>query len=274
MVHTHRIALGFEYEGTEFSGFQTQATNAQVSTVQDQLQTCLSQIASHAVETVCSGRTDSGVHALQQVVHFDTSAIRPMQAWTRGLNGLLPKSIAVRWARTVPDSFHARHSALERRYTYVLCSEAVRPSLRRHQVGWTHHGLELCAMQQAAALLVGTHDFSSFRASQCQAASPVRRVSELRVEQSGALFFITAQANGFLHHMVRNIVGALVYVGSGRLSVAQFQAVFAAKDRRLGAPTFAPEGLYFCGTHYPDYFNIPKPVALEMLGGHTNPLKA
>jgi tRNA pseudouridine38-40 synthase len=261
-----RYALGLEYDGTPFAGWQTQPPAAHVQTVQDVLQGALSQIASEPVEVFCSGRTDAGVHALQQVLHFDTTATRPDQAWIRGLNSLLPKTVAVRWAQCVDGSFHARHSALERRYTYALLSDAVRPSRSRHQVGWVHHPLNLSAMQQAAALLVGEHDFSSYRASQCQAKGPVRRISELTLVQHGTTVFLTFQANGFLHHMVRNIVGALVYVGIGRWTVAQFKAVFDARDRTVGAPTFAPDGLYFCGATYPAEMNIPMPLALGILG--------
>ncbi len=261
-----RYALGLEYEGTGFAGWQTQPPSAHVLTVQDTLQAALAQIASEPIEVLCSGRTDAGVHALQQVVHFDTDAIRPDQAWVRGLNSLLPKTTVVRWVLPISDTFHARHSALERRYTYALISDAIRPARLRNHIAWMHTPLDLSAMQQAAALLVGEHDFSSFRASQCQAKGPVRRMSELAIHQHSNTFFFTLQANGFLHHMVRNIVGALVYVGSGRWSVAQFQAVFEARNRTLGAPTFAPEGLYFCGATYPSQFNIPKPLELGLLG--------
>lgn len=261
-----RFALGLEYEGSSFAGWQTQATSAQVETVQDTLEAALSQIACEPVEVFCSGRTDAGVHALQQIIHFNTSAIRPEQAWVRGLNSLLPKTIAVRWVLPVSDTFHARHSALERRYTYALLSDPIRPSLLRNQVGWVHKPLDLSAMQRAGALLVGEHDFSSYRASQCQARGPVRHLSELTVLQQGTYVYFTFQANGFLHHMVRNIVGALVYVGTGRWSVAQFEAVFNARDRKQGAPTFAPDGLYFCGTTYPTAMSIPKPLVLSFVG--------
>jgi tRNA pseudouridine38-40 synthase len=259
-----RLALGLEYEGTPFAGWQTQPTAANVHTVQDVLQAALTQIAGEPVSVFCSGRTDAGVHALQQIIHFDTSAIRPDQAWVRGLNSLLPKTVSVRWVQHVSDAFHARHSALERRYCYALLSDPVRPSRLRHQVGWVHHTLDLNAMQSAAALLVGEHDFSSFRASQCQAKGPVRHISALTISPQGPYLFCTLQANGFLHHMVRNIVGALVYVGMGRWSVEQFQAVFNACDRTLGAPTFAPDGLYFCGATYPAQLNIPQPRALGL----------
>jgi tRNA pseudouridine38-40 synthase len=262
-----RLALGIEYDGTCFAGWQVQPVTAQVETVQGTVEAALSQIAGADIHVLCSGRTDAGVHALQQVIHFDTDATRPKQAWVRGLNSLLPKTIAVQWVLPVSDIFHARHSALERRYTYALLSDPIRPSILRNQVGWLHHALDVKKMQQAAALLVGEHDFSSFRASQCQAKGPVRYLSEMSIVQCGPYIYFTLQANGFLHHMVRNIVGALVYVGMDRWSVAHFQAVFEARDRTQGAPTFAPEGLYFCGATYPAQMNIPKPLVLTFVGG-------
>lgn len=260
-----RYALGLEYEGTSFAGWQTQPLSAQVDTVQDAVEAALSQIAGETVPVFCSGRTDAGVHALQQIIHFDTLAIRPQQAWVRGLNSLLPKTVAAHWVLPVDEPFHARHSALERRYTYALLSDPIRPSRLRNHVGWVHHALDLNAMQHAAQLLVGEHDFSSFRASQCQAKGPVRCMSELKLAQNGSMFYFTLQANGFLHHMVRNIVGALVYVGMRRWTVAQFQAAFEACDRTKGAPTFAPDGLYFCGATYPAQMNIPKPLELTLI---------
>ncbi len=260
-----RFALGLEYEGTFFAGWQTQPPSAQVDTVQDALEAALSQIAGERIQVLCSGRTDAGVHALQQVIHFDTQANRPQQAWIRGLNSLLPKTVAVRWVIPVSGTFHARHSALERRYTYVLLSDPVRPARLQHQVGWVHHPLDVQSMQLAAKQLLGEHDFSSFRASQCQAKGPVRTISALSIESLGRYVYLSVQANGFLHHMVRNIVGALVYVGMGRWTVKQFQTVFESRDRTLGAPTFAPQGLYFCGATYPAEMNLPAPATLELL---------
>ncbi len=257
-----RFALGLEYDGSAFAGWQTQPDAAQVATVQDALETALSAIAAHPVALVCSGRTDAGVHAVQQVAHFDTTAVRPLQAWTRGLNSMLPKTIAVRWVQTVTDDFHARHSAVQRRYTYVLCTDAVRPSLLRSRVGWVHRALKLTDMQAAANTLLGEHDFSSFRASECQAKTPVRTITELAITQQGKMFFFNFQANAFLHHMIRNIVGALVYVGHGRWDQAEFTRVFATKDRKQAAPTFWPDGLYYCGAVYPDHFGVRAPIML------------
>lgn len=261
-----RFALGLEYDGSAFAGWQTQAASARVATVQDALDAALSNIANQTIVSVCSGRTDAGVHALQQIVHFDTTATRPLQAWVRGLNSLLPHSVVVRWVMAVPEHFHARHSAFARRYTYVLCSDAVRPALLQGKVGWVHRTLNLDNMRLAAALLLGEHDFSSFRASECQAKSPVRVLSQFTISKHGKLFFFDVQANGFLHHMVRNIIGALVYVGQGRWTVDEFAKVFAAKDRRQGAPTFWPDGLYFCGAVYPADFAMPAPLSIAAAG--------
>jgi tRNA pseudouridine38-40 synthase len=261
-----RFALGLEYDGSAFSGWQTQPAAAQVITVQDALDAALSRMANHSIVSVCSGRTDTGVHALQQIIHFDTQAHRPHQAWIRGLNSLLPVSVAVRWVKPVPEHFHARHSAFARRYTYLLCNDRIRPALLRSKVGWVHRPLDLFAMQAAAAQLVGEHDFSSFRASECQARSPIRQLNHFTIAQHGRIFLFEVQANGFLHHMVRNMVGALVYVGQGRWTLNEFARVFAAKDRRQGAPTFWSDGLYFCGALYPAEFDMPEPIMIAKAG--------
>ena len=255
-----RYALGLQYDGRRYAGWQVQPEHSGVRTLQTELETALGHIASQRTEVFCAGRTDAGVHALQQVVHFDTTASRPNTAWVRGVNAALPKDISVRWVQAVDDTFHARHSAVARRYVYVLVSDSLRPALARQHIGWTHYPLALAPMLEAAQLLLGTHDFSSFRASSCQAASPVRTLTELAIHPRGKTFYIIAQANGFLHHMMRNIVGALVAVGAGRQSVAEFASVFGACDRTLAAPTFWPNGLYFCGAVYPNYPSIPAPL--------------
>ncbi len=260
-----RIVLGLEYDGTAYAGWQRQPVSASVITVQEIVELAVSSIANHPVSIVCCGRTDAGVHATQQIVHFDTLITRTIYAWVRGLNALLPKNVSVRWASWVDISFHARYSALERRYTYVLYNNTVRPTLLHNRVGWVHRPLLLDPMQHAAQLLIGQHDFSSFRASQCQAQSPIRTLTHCSIEQRGHLFLVHVQANAFLHHMIRNIVGSLVYVGIGKWSVADFFTAFFAKDRCQGAPTFSPDGLYFCGAIYPQYFNIPQPAMLEFL---------
>ena len=258
-----RYAIGLQYDGHAYAGWQTQPKHSGVRTVQDVLEHALSEIASERVSVVCAGRTDSGVHALQQTAHFDTASQRADFAWLRGTNALLPKDVSVRWVKPVADDFHARHSATARRYVYVLLSDPVRPALARHQVGWTHLPLNTVLMQQAADMLLGEHDFSTFRASECQALKPTRTLLELKLHTHGKAIFITTQANAYLHHMVRNIMGALVQVGSERWTLAQFKAAFLAKDRREGAPTFSADGLYFCGAHYPPHIGLPEPVLMS-----------
>ncbi len=262
-----RIALGLEYHGATYAGWQTQPASACVKTLQNTLEAALAVIANQATAVVCCGRTDAGVHAVQQIVHFDTTAQRPLQAWVRGLNAVLPSTMSVRWAIPVADDFHARHSAFERRYTYALLNTAVRPTVWHTQAGWMHRPLNLAVMQQAADTLLGQHDFSTFRASQCQASTPIRTMTECMLERQGDLILFHIQANAFLHHMIRNIVGSLVYVGLGKWSLNDFAEAFAAKDRTKGAPTFSPDGLYFCGAVYPDHFNLPKPIFFQGLGG-------
>lgn len=257
-----RIALGLEYDGTQFAGWQIQPQSHLVATLQGALESAVSTIADASVKVVCAGRTDAGVHALQQTVHFDPPADRPLLAWERGVNAHLPKTMVVRWARELDEQFHARHSATARRYTYVLLSKSIRPALAHQHTAWTHLPLDLSAMQQAAQLLIGEHDFSTFRASECQARTPIRTMHSIEIVQRGRAFFITAQANAFLHHMMRNIVGALVYVGSGRWNLADFVNAMAAKDRKLGAPTFAASGLYFCGASYDSAWDLPAPIVV------------
>ena len=249
-----RIALGVEYAGDAFLGWQSQAHG---QTVQDVLERAIAQIAGHAVRLHCAGRTDAGVHATAQVVHFDTSAERPAQAWIRGVNALLPKAVAVLWAQAVDDEFHARYRACARRYRYVLVNAPVRPALLAGRAGWTHWPLSLTTMQAVIGVLRGQHDFSSFRATGCQAKTPIRTLHAAEVSRQGACVVFDFYANGFLHHMVRNLVGALVEVGAGRQSPEWLAAVLAARDRSRGAPTFAAEGLYLCGVDYPPGWPLP-----------------
>lgn len=260
-----RIALGVQYNGTHYAGWQTQAHTLGIDTLQEALEAALSSIANQAVSVVCAGRTDAGVHALQQVVHFDTDITRPIQAWIRGVNAKLPRDMSIRWAHIVDNDFHARFSAIARRYTYVLIADAVRPALSYQQAGWTHLHLDVKAMQQAAHILLGEHDFSTFRASQCQAKNPIRHLQALEIVQNGKVYFMHFKANAFLHHMVRNIVGGLVYVGSGRWDLNEFKRTFEAKDRTQGAPTFWSDGLYFCGPEYPKQYLLPEPVQVSPL---------
>lgn len=249
-----RIALGLEYDGAGFSGWQSQPGG---NTVQDALERALQAIAGVPVGVVCAGRTDAGVHATTQVVHFDVTVVRPDSAWVRGTNAHLPANIAVRWARPVADEFHARFSARARAYRYVLLNRAERPGLLTGKVGWCHRPLDLEAMRSAAAALLGERDFSSFRAAGCQAKSPVKTIYRFDIERVGDCVIFDCRANAFLHHMVRNLVGALVYVGRGRISPEGFAALVAACDRRRGAPTFAPDGLYLVGIDYDPQWGLP-----------------
>ena len=249
-----RIALALEYDGSRFLGWQTQPGGG---TVQDTLQAALTGIAGSAVQVTCAGRTDRGVHAREQVVHFDTGAARPDSAWVRGANALLPDSVAVLWAARVADDFHARYAALARTYRYVLLNRPVRPALAARHAGWTHAPLDVAAMREAALLLVGEHDFSAFRAAECQARSPVRTLQALEVQARGERIDFVLRANAFLQHMVRNIVGTLVYVGNGRHAPQWVGEVLASRDRARAAPTFAAEGLYLERVDYAERWGLP-----------------
>ncbi len=249
-----RIALGLEYDGSGFCGWQTQPA---ACAVQDVLEKALSSIASMPVKVASAGRTDAGVHATAQVVHFDTSAIRPESAWVRGVNALLPSTVAIQWARRVAPDFHARFSAQARRYRYVLLNRPVRAGLASNRVGWFHAPLDVAAMQHAAKHLVGEHDFSAFRSAECQAKTPVRTLSQLTLRRVNDYVIFDLRANAFLHHMVRNIVGELVYVGSGRQTSAGLGEILRGRDRTLAAPTFAPDGLYLSGVEYAAQWDIP-----------------
>ena len=251
-----RIALGLEYCGSGFHGWQSQADGG---TVQDVLEAALKLIASGPVGVVCAGRTDAGVHATQQVVHFDTEAERPLSAWVRGVNTNLPDGVAVRWAQPVGAEFHARFSARGRRYRYLLLNRPQRPGLWQGRVGWHHAPLDLSAMQRAAAYLCGEHDFSAFRAAGCQAKSPVKNLWRADVRRMGGLVVFDFEAGAFLHHMVRNMVGSLVYVGKGEQSPEWIAQLLAERDRRRSAPTFSPDGLYFRGPIYETQWGLPEP---------------
>jgi len=249
-----RMALGVSYDGARWQGWQTQPHG---STVQDTLETALSRFLARPVRTVCAGRTDTGVHAVGQVVHLDTLAERRTESWVRGVNALLPQSVAVQWAQPVPDDFHARFSALSRTYIYWLRSARVRSPLTYGRAGWVHYPLELELMRQAAGRMLGEHDFSCFRSSDCQAASPIRTLHRLDIDRRGEFYIFTFKANAFLHHMVRNLMGALVYVGHGRQPPEWIDALLARRDRRLAAPTFPPDGLYLAQVEYAPEFSLP-----------------
>jgi len=249
-----RIALGLEYDGSAFCGWQTQPGGCGV---QDHLQAALSQLADEPIEVTAAGRTDTGVHASAQVVHFDSNASRDTNAWVRGTNSNLDAAARVLWASPVPADFHARYNALSRTYRYLLLDDGVAPAILRDRVGWFHKPLDVEAMEKAARALVGEHDFSSFRDAQCQAKSPVRDLREIRVERRGTLVVFTFRANAFLHHMIRNIVGSLVYVGAARERVEWIAELLALRDRREAAPTFAAGGLYLAGVEYDRSFGLP-----------------
>jgi tRNA pseudouridine38-40 synthase len=242
-----RIALTLEYDGSGFCGWQSQAGGG---AVQDALESALSLVADAPIRVACAGRTDAGVHAIGQVVHFDTAALRPDTAWVRGVNSHLPASVAVRWAQSVPDDFHARFSATGRRYRYVLLNRGERPGLMAKRVGWFHRPLDADAMRAAAGLLLGEHDFSAFRAVECQAKSPVKTLRRADVTRHGDLLVFDFEASAFLHHMVRNIVGALVYIGKGAHPPEWVGELLAGRDRARAAPTFEACGLYFAGVDY------------------------
>ena len=248
-----RIALGISYDGRPWQGWQTQPHR---NTVQDALEGALARFLAVPVPTICAGRTDTGVHATAQVVHIDCDVKRQEDSWVRGVNANLPSSIAVQWAREVPPEFHARFSARARAYTYVILNTRVRRPLWDGRAGWVFQALDVDAMREAARGLLGEHDFSSFRSSQCQARSPVRTVTQAGIERRGELVLFHVRANAFLHHMVRNLVGALVQVGLGRHGADYVAKLIDARDQTRGAPTFAPQGLYLTDVVYPD-FDLP-----------------
>lgn len=221
------------------------------------LQEALRQFAGVPLKVVCAGRTDAGVHAVGQVVHFDTTLDRSMYAWVRGSNTFLPASVAVRWAHAVEPGFHARACALARHYRYVLLNRAHRPGAWHGRVGWYHHPLDLSAMQTAAGLLLGENDFSAFRAAECQAVSPVKLMQRADVERRGDLLIFDFTASAFLHHMVRNLVGSLVHIGQGKKPPSWIGELLAGGDRRLAAPTFPADGLYLVAVHYSPQWGLP-----------------
>lgn len=249
-----RIVLGLEYDGSGFHGWQTQPGG---DTLQDHLESALAKVHDAPVATIVAGRTDAGVHATAQVVHFDALNPRPESAWVRGVNTHLPAGMSVLWARSVEEGFHARFGARERAYRYVLLNHPVRPALMAGRVGWIHGELDAEAMTDAVGTLLGTHDFSAFRAAECQAKSPVRELREARVTGHGPYVFFDFRGNAFLHHQVRNMVGALVWIGLGRRSAGWLAELLQSRDRTQGAATFAPDGLYLVDVRYDAEWNLP-----------------
>lgn len=249
-----RLALGISYNGQAYQGWQSQLSG---QTVQDQLEAALGKFAAHKVSTVCAGRTDAGVHGLMQVIHFDTRLERSPVSWVRGTNSFLPRDMAVQWAQAMPIEFHCRASALSRRYAYVLLESPVRPSIDAGRVGWVFRPLDRVAMQQAAAQLLGAHDFTSFRAAACQALSPVKIVERIDISQRGAYWRFEFEANAFLHHMIRNIMGCLIAVGQHKRPPDWLAEVLLARNRDAAAATFSPHGLYFLGPRYAPHWGLP-----------------
>jgi len=253
-----RIAVGLEYHGANYAGWQLQRG---LRTLQGVLQEAIGQVADEAVHLACAGRTDAGVHAAGQVAHFDTAAIRTARAWTLGANTHLPPDVSLSWAQQVPEHFHARHSAQARSYRYLIANRPARSALAAGRATLIHAPLDAERMAQAAALLIGEHDFSAFRAAECQARTPVRRLETLEVDRRGDWLLISATANAFLHHMVRNIAGLLICVGQGKASPAWASEVLESRDRTRGAATAPAEGLYLWSVRYPPVFALPAHAA-------------
>lgn len=249
-----RLALAISYNGQAYQGWQSQLSGL---TVQDKLEAALGKFTEQRVSTLCAGRTDAGVHGLMQVIHFDTVLDRATASWVRGTNAFLPRDIAVEWAQVVPREFHCRASALSRRYAYILLESPVRPSVDAGRVGWAFRALDMNAMQAAAAHLLGEHDFSSFRAAACQAMSPVKTIERIDISRRGAYWRFEFEANAFLHHMIRNIMGCLIAVGQHKQPPDWVREVLFERNRIAAAPTFSPDGLYFLGPRYAPHWGLP-----------------
>jgi tRNA pseudouridine38-40 synthase len=258
-----RIALGIEYDGSAFRGWQVQRHDD--ATVQAAVEQALSKVANHPVRVSCAGRTDTGVHAVGQVVHFDTDAMRAAHSWILGSNVNLPATVAVAWAKVVNDDFHARFSAQSRRYRYLILNRPTRSALYAGRATWVRRPLDAERMHEAGQSLVGEHDFSSYRAAGCQAKSPQRTLHSLSVVRHGEIIELCVHANAFLHHMVRNIAGVLIAIGSGDRPAGWAGEVLAHRDRKLGGVTAAPDGLYFERVHYPEKYAIPLPGTLPLV---------
>ncbi len=258
-----RIALGLQYDGSAFSGWQTQSNG---QTVQDHLESALSRFIgenNEPVKTITAGRTDTGVHALGQVVHFDTEVVRPDLSWVKGVNAFLPPSVTVQWVKPVPDHFDARYMAFERSYCYALLTGSTPSPLVQGKAGFLNlpkgKTLDVLAMHEAAQVLVGEHDFSSFRSSECQSKTPIKTLYQVSVIENGPWVYFIFRGNAFLHHMVRNLVGSLLLIGAGKEPVTWMSTLLAAKNRQLAGATFMADGLYRLSVGYPEQFEIPEP---------------
>ena len=253
-----RIALRVEYDGRDFAGWERQPG---ARTVQAKLEHALGRVAAHGIHTTCAGRTDAGVHAHGQVVHFDSTSLRTARSWVLGANANLPRDISVTWAGTVDSAFHARFSARSRHYQYIILNRPVRSALLRGRVTWASQRLDESSMQGAAEYLLGEHDFTAYRAVACQARNPVRTIYRLDVCRYGEILLVDVVANGFLHHMVRNIVGVLMAVGIGKKEPDWAREVMESRDRTRGGITAPPDGLYLLGVDYPVHYGIPRVLA-------------
>lgn len=249
-----KIALGVSYDGTSFCGWQSQLDK---SGIQDALEYAVASIAQHAIRVHAAGRTDTGVHALGQVVHFETEVERPLSAWVRGVNAHMPLTVRVQWAHVVDDDFHARFSARGRSYQYLLYNAPVMSAIMANHAGWYHLPLDLAAMQEAMGYLVGEHDFSAFRAAQCQAKAPIRTITKAEVRQEGRYFIFDFSANAFLHHQVRNMLGALIYVGKGSHAPNYIKELLLKRNRIFSPPTFSANGLYLTSVSYEAKWDLP-----------------
>lgn len=264
-----RLVLGVQYDGSCWHGWQTQPSG---ETVQDALERALAKFSNAEITTNCAGRTDAGVHGIEQVVHFDTELARSAYSWVNGVNAFLPSSIAVQWAKELvldPDSednFHARFSARARTYHYVLHNSKIRSPMWRNRAGWEFRSLDIERMQEAAAHMLGEHDFSTFRASGCQAKSPVKHMYSIQIRRQGELIVFTLRASAFLHHMVRNIVGSLIFVGTGRRDTGWISELLESRNRSLAAPTFMPDGLYLAKIDYEEKWGLPQKSSEEISG--------
>ncbi|HZX78893.1 tRNA pseudouridine(38-40) synthase TruA [Lysobacter sp.] len=264
---SQRFALGVEYDGSGFCGWQRLSKHGEPEregeeTLQAALENAISFVAGHPVETICAGRTDAGVHAVCQVVHFDSTAVREPRSWMLGITSRLPPQIAVRWCRPVPGDFHARFSARARRYRYRILNRPVRAALGRQYLSWERRPLDADAMHRAAQVLLGENDFSAFRTVHCQSPHAWRELQEIRVTRDGDVVEVEVQANAFLHHMVRNIVGSLLMVGSGEQPEGWIAELLAGRDRTVAGPTAPPTGLHFLAPRYPAEWGLPGEVSL------------
>jgi len=250
-----RIALGLEYAGDHFHGWQSQ-NNA--PNVQDFVEKALSKVANHPIKVAVAGRTDTGVHAIAQVIHIDTDSKRKMYEWVKGANANLPSTISMLWAQSVDEDFHARFSATARHYRYIIFNRPVRPAVFNKKISWEYRHLDIESMQKAANYLIGEHDFTAFRAIACQAKSPVRTIFYLNIQRSGEYVILDVSANAFLYHQVRNIAGVLTAIGCGKKSPEWAQFVLESRDRKVAGKTAPANGLYLCGVDYPSRYHFPK----------------